>query len=1023
MKPERRGQIERLCEAALERTEEERAEFLAEACGEDHALKREVESLLEQAEGFLPKPAIDVIARGLARELEHWQGSSGDDHRSIVSIGQMGSELTPKRWAQLKRLFEKAGALKPEDRDSFVESVRRDDPSLKRQLLALLEEQDQPASRFEEPFVSPEMLAPFPEVSEGDLLAGRFRIVSPLGKGGQAAVFRAFDSELDEHVALKVVRGPGLPKPEALARLKREIQLARRVTHPNVCRLYDLDRHVFPDGRGIVFLTMELIEGETLADRLRKRGKMTADEARPILRQVCQALEAAHQEGVIHRDLKPANVLLQESPDGSFRAVVTDFGIANQILEKDGNTKLTETGMILGTPDYISPEQLRGEGASVTADIYSLGVMAYEMVTGRPPFGEGTLIDLALKKMEGPPPSARSLVPDLPPAWDDALATCLEIEPAKRFQSPSELLDHLEDPKALIAPRRKRRRPLTAGRLAFLAVLVLGVPAMLALALLLNPSWLESVFPTADPIEPLQVAVLAPSVNEGIDQSTSQYVAFLVREATLNALAPLETIETIVPSDLGSTRASAVEIQKELASDEVLQTVINCAASECSVSFRRLRDGKTVQSSLAFSLSARRRDALDSSDAVAAYALRLYSAEAGAKGVSFVVKHRDYLLYLDLKGRTARGELLGSEELVQLEALAGTSPRFLPAYILVADVARTLDIPQRALRSLRQAEALFPEDPRPVYVRFNLAIAQDDIEDARTALARLESLSPGNPLVWSAQQILLEKEGKLEEAVLVSQRMVERRPTWQNLLRLGNLEKRLGRIESARNHLQTLLARYPDNAYCLLSLANLETDYGDLEKAEEHYSRLIEQQPIRENLVSLCWAQYLGGRYRDAINSCQRALDIYKESRLALFNLAAATQASGQGREALKLYGQLLDLLGGENPDTPLNPTDSLLKAKCLVSLGRPREAIALVENALTATSAPWSLYQAAAVYSLASAQLTDQQDLMRAKVIVQMEKALKSGLHSRYFRIPDFEPLLADPAFQGLLGSYTETR
>jgi serine/threonine protein kinase len=251
---------------------------------------------------------------------------------------------------------------------------------------------------------------------ESELVADRYRVASLLGRGGMGDVYRARDLELDEDVALKFVRGAS--EVRALA-LKREIQLARRVTHPNVCRIYDFGVH--REGAiDLPFLTMELLEGETLASRL-SRGRLAA-AALPIAEQVASALDAAHAAGVVHRDFKSANVILTGR-----RAVVTDFGLA---IERD-----EATHALVGSPAYMAPEQVEGGAVTPATDVYAFGVVLYEMVTGSVPFDGGTPRDVAERRLRAPPPSPRARVPDLDPRWEAAILRCLRVAPSERFSS------------------------------------------------------------------------------------------------------------------------------------------------------------------------------------------------------------------------------------------------------------------------------------------------------------------------------------------------------------------------------------------------------------------------------------------------------------------------------------------------------------------------------------------------------------------------------------------------------------
>ncbi len=307
----------------------------------------------------------------------------------------------------------------------------------------------------------------------GQTLAGRFRIVRFLGQGGMGEVYEAEDLELNEQLALKTIRPEIAGDEDALARFKREIHLARRVTHGNVCRIFDLFRHQPPEpAQPINFLTMELLRGETLSARLRRTGAMPVADAIPIVRQMAAALDAAHQANVIHRDFKSANVMLAAAREGSgspLRAVVTDFGLARQqpSVGDDSTTSVSRMPGMRGTPAYMAPEQVRGENITTVADIYALGVVMFEMVTGRRPFGGDTPLATALKRLEEPPPSPRTLVPDLAPRWEAAILRCLERDPARRFARASEVVEALEEAAPAPAPSLGRRRWAMAALVLF----------------------------------------------------------------------------------------------------------------------------------------------------------------------------------------------------------------------------------------------------------------------------------------------------------------------------------------------------------------------------------------------------------------------------------------------------------------------------------------------------------------------------------------------------------------------------
>jgi serine/threonine protein kinase/tetratricopeptide (TPR) repeat protein len=280
-----------------------------------------------------------------------------------------------------------------------------------------------------------------PSLLPGDLLCDRFRIVRFLAAGGMGEVYEAEDLELREAVAIKTLRSHIAQDPRMMERFRREVQLARRVTHPNVCRIFDVFRHrLAPSGPDVTFLSMELLPGESLSALLRRRGRLGTAESLPIVGQMVAGLAAAHRAGVVHRDFKSANVLLVHS-DSDPRAVVTDFGLAQASAKaKSADASLTATGEIAGSPAYMAPEQVQGGDVGVAADVYALGVVMYEMVTGVLPFAADTPLATALKRLREAPESPRAHVPDIDPRWEATILRCLELEPSRRFATVEDVL-------------------------------------------------------------------------------------------------------------------------------------------------------------------------------------------------------------------------------------------------------------------------------------------------------------------------------------------------------------------------------------------------------------------------------------------------------------------------------------------------------------------------------------------------------------------------------------------------------
>lgn len=268
----------------------------------------------------------------------------------------------------------------------------------------------------------------------GQLVADRFVIRRFVARGGMGEVYEADDVELSERVALKTVRRELLTDFETVARFKREVRVMRKLAHPSVCRVAELGEHVAPDGR-VPFFTMEFLEGETLAELIRRTGRLDPDRALPIAVRIAEALDAVHSAGIVHRDLKSANIILGR--DG--RVVVTDFGLAKQTL-----TDVTLTrGDFLGSPPYVSPEQVEGREATASSDIFSFGVVLYEMMTSAYPYAATTPLAMVMKRLTEAPTPLGAHRPDLDPVWSRVIMRCLERAPERRYARATEVTDAL----------------------------------------------------------------------------------------------------------------------------------------------------------------------------------------------------------------------------------------------------------------------------------------------------------------------------------------------------------------------------------------------------------------------------------------------------------------------------------------------------------------------------------------------------------------------------------------------------
>ncbi len=385
--------------------------------------------------------------------------------------------------------------------------------------------------------------------------AGRYEIIEELGAGGMGRVYRAHDTKLNEEVALKLIKPEIAAEKRVVERFRNELKVTRKITHPNVCRVHDLGE----EGETL-YITMEYVKGEDLKSVIHRMVVLTAGKAVSIARQVAEGLGAAHKLGIIHRDLKPGNIMI----DKEGQAKIMDFGIARSLA--GGGT--TAEGAIIGTPEYMSPEQVEGKEADQRSDIYALGIILFEMVTGRLPFEGDTPFSIANKQKNEPPPDPRKLNPQIPAELDRVILRSLEKVKEKRYQTTGEFLSDLAAveealPKAeriSALPRPKTSREITVK----FTPKRLVVPGIVFLALLAAGIILWRVIPrkAAAPAKPAEHSIAVLPFDDLSPKKDYDYLCEGIPDTLIQALTRLKDLRVPARTSAFSFRGKNLDIKK-----------------------------------------------------------------------------------------------------------------------------------------------------------------------------------------------------------------------------------------------------------------------------------------------------------------------------------------------------------------------------------------------------------------------------------------------------------------------------
>ncbi len=791
---------------------------------------------------------------------------------------------------------------------------------------AALAGSDEPAA---EPPVTAVMTAVLPRHARfGD----RYEILDLIGEGGMGRVYKARDLELDRLIALKTIRSEKSGDPETVRRFKQELVLARRITHKNVVRIYDLG-----EANGVKFFTMELLEGDSLKAIIQRDGKIPVSRVTSMLTQMLSALEEAHTQGVIHRDLKPQNIMV--SPDGTPH--IMDFGIARSA----GSAGMTATGSVLGTPDYIAPEQVSGEETNAQSDLFSLGVILYEMLTGQVPYDADTPIGKVMMRLSQKPRALREINPEIPTYLERMVLKCLEVDPVLRYKSAAEVLEDLEREQVdrSWVPRARRALGRRKASLAVAAVLSLlfGAAAYMPYGDVKRDAPLEQG-------EPVKTLAILPFVN-ATGSEELDWMRMGLAEMLITDISQSRYVRP-VPGERVFKIMKQLEIHEQSRFDEAALVSIAQLAPADSVLY-----GQFVQLGDSVRMDLTLRDS--GSGVPTPIKVEADSSEllALVDRITEQVKEHLDLSPEQLKGDTDRP--IAEVATASLEALrryqAGLAllrqdsnqaaiplfkeatkrdPDFAMAHAKLAESYLNAGEHKQAQTAIQRVRVLAEKAPLPVAERYHIhaiiALVNEDYETAAKSYGELATLYPDDPDVRLSQARALEDLGRLPEALEAYQKVVELAPEYgAALLGLGRVQVMSGRPEeAARSSEEALKTGQFDGdpeatglVYAILGVA--ERDMGQLDKAVEHLNLALDyrrqaddRQGLARTLTNLAAIYEQRGQIEKALAAEEQALAISQEignrteESVVLYNMGLTYRFAGELDMALQRFRESLQI-------------------------------------------------------------------------------------------------------------------
>jgi serine/threonine protein kinase/tetratricopeptide (TPR) repeat protein len=877
-------------------------------------------------------------------------------------------------------------------------------------------------------------------ITPGSDFGPRYRVESLLGQGGMGRVYKAYDKELDRTVAIKVVRDGAIGQSDALKRFKQELVLASKISHKNILRIHDMG-----DVGGMRFISMAYVDGKDLQHIIRDNPKMPLDRILNFAKQIADALAAAHAEGVVHRDLKPQNLLV----DKNDQIYVCDFGLAKSFEE--GAIGMTRTGAFLGTPRYMSPEQVEGKPADNRADLYAFGLILYEMVVGDVPFtGESTL-KVMYQRIQEKPKSPKLIKPDLPNWLVRIIMRCLERDANDRYQNAYEILADIQGSSSGVSNSRagfsriggdsqsvviqlpqfanKKWVWITSGVVALLLILF-AIPPVRHLIPGFKGGITEGVNSLSGipPIESGKFVAVLPFRVLG-DQDALGYVAEGLNEALTAKLFQIKDLKLASDADMSriSPKDKPEKIARMLGSNLLVTGEIQGTPERMAiiVTLQNVAEGKRVWTKQFEGVP---NDLLTMEDQISSQLVTALDVKASSEELALSSAHPTenvaaYDLYL--RGRNA---LRGQQDVKNEEAAAeffqqaiAKDPTFALAYSGLADASLAIYSVKkdplwsdRALSAAQQAQRL---NDNAAEVHFSLGKVYQATGKTSEAVAELQralKIEPNSDQGYLTLGGVYLNSGRGDEAIAAYQKAIQiNEYYWMNYNSLGEAYRHLGDYDKALGAFRKITELEPDNAAGFDNVGYVLLQQGKYEESIPQFQKAIALVPnYASTYTNLGTAYFQLKRYDDAIKVFQKAAELTPDNDLFVGNLADAYRMAGQKDKADETYDQAIKLAYKSLQVNPQSEEALMNLALYYAHKGNAAESLTFIARAKAVDKESVDIiYTDAEVQALAG---------HKAEALKSLRVALQKGTSFRDAKSdPDLVSLQGTPEFSQLEKQY----